>query len=186
MWQFCNLCFQIPVCIRNTLNKRRVKYDYHRNHGKITFIPHWGGEKPLLSGLEDCEDNKRGMLWMGYLLWVASLPKHPQDIHAAHRWMVMARWGERQGVHAKSSDPKPYSNLTLIDKKKLQRTKGGDSTAHQQSDKYLKEATGQLVLWWHPHERNWTLDFWLFIDPVKNIYYKKKLFAKVFKWGFQD
>lgn len=73
------------------------------------------------------------------------------------------------------------SNLTFPDKKKLQRRKGGDSIAHQQSDKYLKRATGQLVLWWYPHQGNCTLEYWLFINPVKNIYYKKKLSVKVFK-----
>lgn len=83
---------------------------------------------------------------------------------SARRWMAMARWGERQGVQAKSSNPKPYSNLTLIDnnKKKNHRRKGDDSMAHQQSAKYLKGEKGQLALWWHPHERNWTLDFLAF------------------------
>lgn len=112
------------------------------------YVKHWGGEKSLLSGLEDWENIKRGMLWMGYLLWVASLPKHSQEKSAACIRMVMARWGERQGVYARSSNPKPYSNLTFLDKKKLQRRKGGDSITHQQSDKYLKgcnRAVGTLV-----------------------------------------
>lgn len=146
------------------------------------YVKHWGGGKSFLSGLEDCKKIKRGTLRKGYLLWVASLPKHSQDKSTARRWMVMARQGERQGVYAKSSNPKPYLKLTFLDKKKKrQRRKGSESIPHQQSDKYLKGATGQLAVWWHPHERNWTLDFWVFIDPVKNIYCKKKLCVKVFK-----
>lgn len=142
------------------------------------YVKHWGGVK---SCLEDCEDIKRGYVMDGISVVGCQLAKtRPRNKHS-HRHMVMARWGKSQGVCAKSSNPKPYSNLTFLDKKKLQRRKGGDSTAHQQSHKYLKGATGQLTLQWHPHQRNCTLDFWLLIDPIKNIYYKKKLCAKVFK-----
>lgn len=85
------------------------------------YVKHWGGGKSFLSGLEDCKKIKRGILRKGYLLWVASLPKHSQDKSTARRWMVMARQGERQGVYAKSSNPKPYLKLTFLDKKKKDR-----------------------------------------------------------------
>lgn len=90
---------------------------------------------------------------------------------SARRWMAMARWGERQGVQAKSSNPKPYSNLTLIDNKKKTNTGGKVMIVWPISNlqNTLREKKGS----WHfggIHMKGigpWT--FWHFIDPVKNI-----------------
>lgn len=113
----------------------------------------------------------------GMSVVAASLPKCLQDLSAASRWMVMARWTERQGVYAKPSNPKLNLNLTFLDKS----DRGGKVVTVQPVSHQInppRDTTGQLALCWHPHEGNRTLNIWLLIDPVKKIYYKKKLCVK--------
>ena len=88
----------------------------------------------------------------------------------------MARWGERQGVYAKSSNPKLNLNLTFLAK----NDRGGKEVIVQPISHQInppRDTTGQLSLCWHLHEGNPALSIQLLIDPVK-IYYKKKLCVK--------
>lgn len=74
----------------------------------------------------------------------------------------MARWGERQGVYAKSSNPKLNLNLTFLDKNDRGRKV---VISHQINPP--RETRGQLALCWHPQERNQTLNIWLLDDLLQ-------------------